>query len=80
MIEPAGKMIGMSCYYGKDMAIISITTIHMCIKMWTSAGSVSLFLLLPYPFSSLDELFPTYTIEHDSKIETWDMFHLRNIK
>lgn len=47
VINHAGEIVGMSCYYNEDLAIISITTIRMCITMWTKFGCVSIFLTLP---------------------------------
>ena len=58
MINKAGEIVGMSCYYDEDLAIISVTTIRTCIMMWDKFGFILLFLFFTIsPLASLDEFF-----------------------
>ncbi|CAN6340763.1 unnamed protein product [Urochloa humidicola] len=41
VINHDGEIVGMSCYYDDGLAIISMTTIRICITMWTMFGCIA---------------------------------------
>ncbi|CAL4902750.1 unnamed protein product [Urochloa decumbens] len=41
VINHDGEIVGLSCYYDGDLAIISMTTIRICITMWTKFGCIA---------------------------------------